>query len=389
MGILGNIDTATFLKEYWQKKPLLIRNAFPDFTPPIDPDEIAGLACDEEVESRLIFEEQEGKPWQLLHGPFNDETFEKLPNENWTLLVQALDQWVPEAADLLEAFTFIPRWRLDDIMVSFAPKGGSVGPHFDYYDVFLIQGMGQRKWQVGPKSHSDSKLLKGTPLKILADMEVTEEWILNPGDMLYLPPMYAHNGVALDDCMTFSVGFRAPSESDILLDFTEHLSSQLHEQQRYTDIDPADASQQPALINDSAVDVIHSLITQHLNSKEQIKHWLASHMTQSKYPQLHEALEEPLEWQDIQALFQPESQMVKNETSRWAYFKQNGMFHLVINGQEYPISQSNDCKKLATLLANKRRTPIADLNEFLTKKDCQELLLNLINENHIYFEEAA
>jgi 50S ribosomal protein L16 3-hydroxylase len=147
---LGDMPVDIFLRDYWQKKSLLIRGAFPHFTSPIDGDELAGLALEEEVESRLILEK--GKtPWELRHGPFDEKTFTQLPETHWTLLVQAVDQWVPEVNELLEYFRFIPNWRIDDIMISFAPDQGSVGPHFDYYDVFLLQGLGKRRWKLGLK----------------------------------------------------------------------------------------------------------------------------------------------------------------------------------------------------------------------------------------------
>lgn len=249
MHILGNISIETFLNEYWQKKPLLIRNAFPDFECPIDPDDLAGLSLEDAIESRIIKESDENGPWQLYNGPFDEAEFEKLPEENWTLLVQAVDQWVPEISDLLEHFKFIPSWRLDDIMASFAPKGGSVGPHYDQYDVFLLQASGQRKWQVGPKFKSTDKLVENTPLSILEEITVEHEWTLNPGDMLYLPPLYAHNGVAENDCMTFSVGFRAPSETDIIQGISDHVCSKLDHPEHYHDPDLKDSSNAPALLN--------------------------------------------------------------------------------------------------------------------------------------------
>ena len=149
--ILGEITADEFLAEYWQKKPLLIRNAIPNFIAPIEGDDLAGLSLEEEVESRLVI----GDDWQLEHGPFEESRFETLPDRNWTLLVQGVDLWIPEVADLLKSFDFLPAWRVDDIMVSYAEDGGNVGPHFDYYDVFLLQGSGQRHWQVGKLCSAD------------------------------------------------------------------------------------------------------------------------------------------------------------------------------------------------------------------------------------------
>ena len=180
--VLGDISAEEFLADYWQKKPLLIRNAIPNFEPPVDGDELAGMALEQEVESRLVV----GADWQLEHGPFTEERFQTLPSTDWTLLVQAVDLWVPEVAELLHEFNFLPPWRLDDIMVSYAEAGGSVGPHFDYYDVFLLQGAGQRRWQIGQRCDNDTPLATGTDLKIIADFKATNEWVLNTGDMLWV-----------------------------------------------------------------------------------------------------------------------------------------------------------------------------------------------------------
>ena len=219
--ILGEITADEFLSEYWQKKPLLIRNAIPNFIPPIEGDDLAGLSLEEEVESRLVI----GDDWQLEHGPFEESRFETLPNRNWTLLVQGVDLWVPEVADLLKSFDFLPAWRLDDIMVSYAEDGGSVGPHFDYYDVFLLQGSGQRRWQVGQLCTADDLHTDNTRLKVLKEFNAVEDWVLNPGDMLYLPPKIAHHGVAIGECTTFSVGFRAPAATEMLDDLATELLS--------------------------------------------------------------------------------------------------------------------------------------------------------------------
>ncbi|MEZ5672242.1 MAG: cupin domain-containing protein [Thiotrichaceae bacterium] len=202
---LGNLTPAQFLADYWQKQPLLIRQAIPDFTSPISPDELAGLACESQVESRLIMERGGQHPWQVRHGPFTEQDFTQLPETYWTLLVQEVDRHVPEIADLIDKFSFIPSWRIDDLMISYAVPQGSVGPHTDSYDVFLLQAHGTRRWQI---SSQQGELLPDLELKILREFTPEQEWILSPADMLYLPGV-AHYGVALDECMTYSIGFLA------------------------------------------------------------------------------------------------------------------------------------------------------------------------------------
>ncbi len=212
--LLGGLKPAQFLRRHWQKKPLLVRGAFPAFADPLSPDELAGLAMEAFLPSRLVMERGGKKPWELRRGPFDDATLRKLPTSHWTLLVQEVDRVLPEAAAIVDRFDFVPGWRADDLMVSFAPTEGTVGPHVDSYDVFLIQGMGRRRWQIAERY--DETLRKGVDLKILKSFVPKQEWILEPGDMLYLPPGVAHHGVALENCMTYSVGFRAPSHAGLL-----------------------------------------------------------------------------------------------------------------------------------------------------------------------------
>ena len=237
MSFLGGLTPAEFLRDYWQKKPLLVRGALPGFTAPLEPEELAGLACEEEVISRLILEKGGAYPWQLRYGPFTEEDFETLPETHWTLLVQEVDRHVPEVAALLDHVRFIPNWRLDDLMISFAPEGGGVGPHVDNYDVFLIQGLGHRRWRIAydPVPPEDEHLVPDIDVSMLANFEADEEWVLAPGDLLYLPPRVPHDGLALDDCMTLSIGFRAPSTADLATGVLQHLIETLDPDARYGD----------------------------------------------------------------------------------------------------------------------------------------------------------
>ena len=257
--LLGGLTVDQFLNEYWQKKPLLIRNAFPDFKSPLSADELAGLACENEVESRIILEKDGPAPWTIEHGPFIENRFTSLPKTHWTLLVQGVDTWVPEVAELIEPFRFIPDWRIDDIMISYAPKHGSVGPHLDQYDVFLIQAQGHRHWQINTQAYSKDDCIAGISLSILKSFEAELEWTLAPGDMLYLPPNIAHYGVAQDDCMTYSVGFRAPARSEILSAFIDDLLPELSEAQRYED-KQLQMQDNPGEISAQTLHKIHNII---------------------------------------------------------------------------------------------------------------------------------
>ena len=226
-----NLNVDNFLSEYWQQKPLLIRNAIDNFTPPIDANELAGLAMEEGVESRII--ETLPETWQLDHGPFDQADFER--KRPWTLLVQAVDHYVQEVAGLLRLVDFLPGWRVDDIMVSYAVDGGSVGPHYDNYDVFLLQGEGTRRWKIGQLCDSNSALQPHPDLKILDRFQCTQEYILEPGDILYIPPGVAHWGIAMGECTTFSLGFRAPRINDMLSRWVDELLEGFDSEKFYTD----------------------------------------------------------------------------------------------------------------------------------------------------------
>ncbi|HEY8354464.1 MAG TPA: cupin domain-containing protein [Methylophilaceae bacterium] len=231
--LLGGISAGQFLNEYWQKKPLLIRQAIPGFRGLLEPDELAGLACEDDVQARLV-RQVRGK-WLLEHGPFAEERFGSLPKADWTLLVQGVNHYLPEAAALLQRFSFIPHARLDDLMVSYAPDGGGVGPHFDSYDVFLLQGMGRRLWRVS--AQKDLTLIEDAPLRILKHFDTQDEYVLEPGDMLYLPPHLAHWGIALGDCMTYSIGFRAPTAQELAQQFLAYLQERVVLEGMYSDRD--------------------------------------------------------------------------------------------------------------------------------------------------------
>ena len=279
--ILGDLTADQFLAEYWQKKPLLIRNAIPNFEPPIDGDDLAGLSLEAEVESRLVI----GDDWALEHGPFEESRFASLPEQNWSLLVQGVDLWVPEVADLLSSFDFLPSWRVDDIMVSYAEDGGNVGPHFDYYDVFLIQGEGQRHWQIGQHCSEADLHTDSTALKILKNLEVSDEWTLTPGDMLYLPPKIAHHGVAIGQCTTFSVGFRAPAATEMLDDLATELLSRDITPNHLQD-PPLNAAMANEPISGAYIQQVKELLQQTLDDEQMLGEWFAQFMTEPKYPSL-------------------------------------------------------------------------------------------------------
>ncbi|KFN50873.1 cupin domain-containing protein [Arenimonas composti] len=250
---------AAFLRDYWQKRPLLIRQAFPGFVSPMTPEDLAGLACEEAALARIVSHDRRRDRWQLRTGPFAEEDFPAMPDHDWTLLVQDVDKWDMDVRALLAHFRFLPAWRLDDIMVSFAAPGGSVGAHVDQYDVFLLQAHGHRRWLIDSRPDAPTAFRDDAELKLLREFHPDHDWVLAPGDMLYLPPGVPHHGVATDACLTFSVGMRAPSAAELILDAVEELVAGLPEERRYADPDlalPADAHE----IDDAAFARVHAAL---------------------------------------------------------------------------------------------------------------------------------
>ncbi len=289
--LLNNLTPSQFLAEYWQKKPLLIKNAIPNFEGLLSPEELAGLACEDDVQSRIV-EYIKGE-WHAHHGPFDDDDFAKLPEKpskehNWTLLVQSVNHYLPEASALLQQFDFIPHARLDDLMVSYAPDGGGVGPHFDSYDVFLLQGQGKRLWRISEQS--DLTLVEGAPLRILKNFDTAQEWLLEAGDMLYLPPHLAHWGVAVSDggkdCMTYSIGFRAPKNQELATEFLGFMQDKLNQDQLVLDgiYQDADLTLQlhPAEIGKEMIHTVSENLQKIKWSDEMVSEFLGTYLSDPK-----------------------------------------------------------------------------------------------------------
>jgi 50S ribosomal protein L16 3-hydroxylase len=275
--LLGRLSRRMFLRDYWHKKPLLVRGAAPGFQGLIDRRGLLEAACREDVQSRLVL--RRGRRWQVRSGPFRRRELAALPPRNWTLLVQELNHLLPAADRLMRAFSFVPLARLDDVMVSLAPVGGGVGPHFDSYDVFLLQGSGRRSWRVS--AQRDLELEPDAPLRILRNFVPEQEWILEPGDMLYLPPGYAHDGVAVDECTTYSIGFRAPTAQEIAQAFLDHLHDTLALPGRYADPDLA-LQRHPAAIDARMTAQIAAMLRGIRWTQREVARFLGADLTEPK-----------------------------------------------------------------------------------------------------------
>ncbi len=273
-----------FLRDYFHKRPLLIRNAFPGFETPVMPEDLAGLACEDGVLARLIEHDRANDDWKVRTGPFAEEDFPGMPDHDWTLLVQDVDKWDPDVRMLLEKFRFLPRWRIDDIMISFAATGGSVGAHVDHYDVFLLQAWGHRRWMIDSsvamgRKAPDLSFRDDVDIKLLRKFAPTHDWVLAPGDMLYLPPLVPHHGVAEDPCLTFSVGMRAPSSAELIGDYLDTLIEDADEAIRYHDED-LQVQADPYEIDDAAMRrAIEALNALRINDADKLGDWFGRFIT--------------------------------------------------------------------------------------------------------------
>jgi len=333
--VFGELTAQQFLERHWQKSPLLVPGALPGFRSPLSADELAGLACEPEVESRLVLGSRE-TTWQLEHGPFEEQRFRQLPERDWTLLVQDVDKWLPDLAPLLEPFRCIPDWRIDDIMVSFAAPGGSVGPHTDQYDVFLLQAQGRRRWQLS--EHFDAALEPDVDLKILQNFSAEREFVVEPGDILYLPPGVAHFGVALDECLTFSIGFRAPDQHELMLALAEELI-QRATSTRFGDPERSVAAD-PSQIDASDLRALRGLIRTGLALDDrELNRFLGRYLTRSK-PNL-EADSQPNDARQVKRRLARGDQLMKRLGARLAHVLEQDGVCLFFDGRERQLGLSH------------------------------------------------
>ena len=378
---LAHFDIDIFLRDYWQKRPLLIRNPWNGWDNPLDPDELAGLACEEGVESRLIT--RQAIQLTMESGPLPEARFGELGTGPWTLLVQAVDHHVPGVAALLEPFRFIPDWRIDDVMVSYATDGGGVGPHFDQYDVFLVQGLGKRRWRVGPPCNSATPLLPHDDLRLIADFEAEGDWILEPGDILYVPPCFAHDGVAIgDDCMTYSIGFRAPSRADLVEGWSAHQADGLTEEDRYADPGLARQSN-PGEITAPALDRLHAMVMEALADRDAFARWFGQHSSAPKYSDSDWRPEEPIAADDIRAWLAQGASLQRNPASRYSFIRQGSSILLFADGHCFDCG--TDIASLAEQLCS---SPMVAANPDLAQNPgAVGLIKTLIDQGSLAFDE--
>jgi 50S ribosomal protein L16 3-hydroxylase len=379
---MPHFDIATFLRDSWQQQPLLIRNPWAEWQNPLAPDELAGLACEAAVESRLISRSGGRANGRLTceDGPLDETRFARLGKKHWTLLVQAVDHHVPEVATLIEPFRFVPNWRIDDVMVSYAVDGGGVGAHFDQYDVFLIQGLGRRRWRVGQACDAASALLPHDDLRLLADFVPTAEYVLEPGDILYVPPGIAHEGVAVgDDCMTYSVGFRAPARGELISDWADDLLAELPQDDRYTD-PGLQAQDNPGEIAPTALAALHGLVTEKLHDTAAFARWFGCYTTAPKYPDVDWRPDVAIDVTVLRAY--PSATLERNPASRFSFIRQpEGAVWLFVDGQCF------DCRDASAAFAEQIcAQPALTIDPPALDSAALAIIVQLYNQGSISFD---
>ncbi|HEV2538185.1 MAG TPA: cupin domain-containing protein [Frateuria sp.] len=371
---------AQFLRDYWQKRPLLIRNAFPDFQPPLQPDDLAGLACEEGALSRLIVHDPARDRWSVKTGPLDEADFAGTPSTDWTLLVQDVDKWDADVAQLLEHFRFLPSWRIDDVMISYAEPGGGVGAHVDQYDVFLLQGLGQRHWAISTDPAAPRDFRPDVELKQLAHFEPTHEWLLEPGDMLYLPPGVPHDGVAFGGpCMTLSVGMRAPSQAELTGDLADYLAERLDEAQRYTDADLAPARAAGEIDAAALARLRAALPFAAALDEDSLRDWFGRFITRYRNAQTPAPPAKPLTPAMLRKRLEGGATLLRHPWSRLAWGRGRRGATLFANGHAYPATG-----ELAQRLCAQRTLAFDEV----PGDAALDLLTALVNDGHLVPHKA-
>ena len=333
--LFGGRTLQCFLRDYWQKRPLLVRGAMPVFSSPMTPEELLGLACEPEALARIIIEGEGSNPWEVRYGPFDQDDFADLPSSGWTVLVQEVDRYVDEVRELLVPFRFVPNWRLDDVQVSYAVARGNAGPHVDSYDVFLLQGMGRREWQIGGMAEpGDAPMQEHMDLALLKDFTVAARWVLEPGDLLYLPPRYAHLGIALEPCLTYSIGFRAPDKRTVVERFLEHVVAGMDPSVLLSDYGQ-DASHDPGLIREETLEQVLEILRNAVRDKAGIIEWFGRLVTEAERGPGPYRLETKLHPDDVRKALTGGGELLRHAVPHFAHAHRNDGAWLFACGDSY------------------------------------------------------
>ena len=339
---INELSIEEFLSQYWQKKPLLIKAGFKSFVDPLEPEELAGLAMEEGIESRIV---TNANGWQCISGPFED--FSALADDNATLLVQAVDHWHPQAAELVEAFRFIPNWRIDDLMVSYSSVGGGVGPHLDQYDVFIIQGQGKRHWRVGNVDKTMQQFSANKGLLQVGEFDAVIDTVLEPGDILYIPPSAPHEGYAVEPSINYSVGFRAPNQTDLVSAFADHLIDHDLGQSRYGDAALVPRASRGELTN-TDIAQLRKLMVDAINDDSNFLRFISEHLSEPKHDKDLLPLEPRVDADELVPYLADNEQLYKAGGLRSIYVTRPDSVILAVEGHSFnlPINHLDTVKQL-------------------------------------------
>lgn len=368
-----------FINEYWQKKPALIKSGFNDFIDPISPDELAGLAMEECIESRLI--SNHNNEWQAHHGPFED--FELLTPKNSTLLVQAVDHWHPEAASLIEPFRFIPNWRIDDLMISFSTPNGGVGPHLDQYDVFIIQGHGKRHWRVGESTQTVYEVIPCKDLLQIDGFEACIDEVLEPGDILYIPPGCPHEGYAVENAMNYSVGFRAPNQRELLSSFSDYLIDNDSGNKRYSD-PTIQLRSNPGEFLQSEVHNVKTQMLNALNNGKDFNLWLLKSLSEAKHDLDLAPVEDEFDEDYVRELLSQDIEIHRLGGIRCFYLSTEDALLFAVNGEV--ITLNNNCLTWVKILCQYISLTSEEIKIFTSCSHFIQNFTNLLNEGYWYID---
>jgi len=371
---LGDLSPQDFLENYWQQRPLVIRQAFPDFTSPISADELAGLSCEADVNSRIVIEKGGKHPWQALYGPMDEAIFQSLPETHWTLLVNDVEKYLPELVWIVDRFRFIPEWCIDDLMISYAPEGGSVGPHLDQYDVFILQAQGHRRWQLHSREVAEDNQVADTDLRIQKNFQAEQEWLLAPGDLIYIPPGVSHYGVATDECLSFSIGFRAPTHAEMLQDFVEHISCGLPAEATFRN--PNLVVQQHANeITAATIDTVRDVLRDYLRPDHpELSRWFGRFISDVKTDIASGTGQTAA---DFKQLVATHDVLARHPASHYAFSRRDHRALLFIDGDDFDVSVG-----FAEALCACRQVDVQSLAGMLTAEE-QQLFLELFNSGKL------
>lgn len=382
--LLGKLTQEQFLSRYWQKKPLLIKRALFPFPDLITPDEVAGLSCDKRVESRLIMEKGGKTPWELRRGPFKPSLFSKLPKSHWTILVNGVDRFVPQVHGLLDQFSFIPFWRIDDVMISVAYDKGNVGAHVDNFDVFLVQAHGTREWLIEDRPVEKDDFVPGLPIRLLKKFKPTHRWLLEPGDILYLPPRFPHHGIARGDkCMTISVGFRAPTIHEIMNGLASKAMSEGSETARYSD--PDLKGQRPGEISPMAIQKIKSAIEREMLSDTFIQDWLGTFSTEPYCDVEFEKASRSTAPSVIKQALTQATSLSRAEGARFAYVRE-GKDSIIFYANGHRTELAGKTARLAMLIADHVTIPTTAIRALALDQKALSFLKSFVESGVLVFD---